>query len=158
MALGASLWGTAAQTNEAERCLRKCVHIGGKFGYSSLHWPADSPIFDKIHASGLTGVDWANAIMVTQDGVRFYDETVDDYDFLAAAMASKDSADKRNGGGPIWAIFDADAVERQGWDPAPPNVDPNGYFYSADTIGELAARIENEHQTVPMPASALIGL
>ena len=70
MALGASLWGTAAQTNEAERCLRKCVHIGGKFGYSSLHWPADSPIFDKIHASGLTGVDWANAIMVTQDGVQ----------------------------------------------------------------------------------------
>ena len=155
MALGASLWGTAAQTNEAERCLRKCVHIGGKYGYSSLHWPADSPIFDKVGGSGLTGVDWANAIMVTQNGVRFYDETADDYDFLAAAMASKDTEGKRNGGGPIWAIFDSDAVERQGWDPTPPNVDPNGYFYSADTIGELAARIENEHQPYPMPAGAL---
>jgi predicted oxidoreductase len=34
-------------------------------------------------------------------------------------------------------------------------VDPNGYFYSADTIAELAARIENEHQPNPMPAAAL---
>jgi len=155
MALGASLWGTQAQSNEAERVLQKPEHIGCKYGYSSLRWPADSPIFDKIHASGLTGIDWANAIMVTQDGVRFYDETVDDYDFLAACMEAKGSADKRNGGGPIWAIFDSQAVERQGWDPTPPNVDPNGYFYSADTIGELAAKIENEHQPQPMSASAL---
>ena len=155
LALGASLWGTAAQTNEAERCLRKCVHIGGKYGYSSLHWPADSPIFDKVRGSGLTNVDWANAIMVTQDGVRFYDETVDDYDFLAAAMAEKDTEGKRNGGGPIWAIFDSEAVIRQGWDPTPPNVDPNGYFYSADTIGELARAIRNEHQPYPMSVDAL---
>ena len=155
MALGASLWGTQAQTNEAERVLQKPEHIGCQYGYSSLRWPADSPIFDRIRASGLTGVDWANAIMVTQDGVRFYDETVDSYDFLAACMAAKGSADKRNGGGPIWAIFDADAVDRQEWDPTPPNVDPNGYFFSADTIAELAASIENEHQPNRMPAAAL---
>jgi succinate dehydrogenase/fumarate reductase flavoprotein subunit len=155
MALGASLWGTGAQTNEAERVLQKPEHIGCQYGYSSLRWPADSPIFEKIRASGLTGVDWANAIMVTQDGVRFYDETVDSYDFLAACMAAKDGADKRNGGGPIWAIFDSAAIERQGWDPTPPTVDPDGYFYSADTIAELAGRIENEHQPYPMPADKL---
>ncbi|HEY5622416.1 MAG TPA: FAD-dependent oxidoreductase [Gammaproteobacteria bacterium] len=155
MALGASLWGTHAQTNEAERVLQKPEHIGCQYGYSSLRWPADSPIFDRIRASGLTDIDWANAILVTQDGVRFYDETVDSYDFLAACMAAKDGADKRNGGGPIWAIFDSAAVERQGWDPTPPNVDPDGYFYSAGTIAELARRIENEHQPYPMPAETL---
>ena len=31
---------------------------------------------------------------------------------------------KLNGGGPIWAIFDADAAAREKWDPKPPHVDP----------------------------------
>jgi succinate dehydrogenase/fumarate reductase flavoprotein subunit len=155
MAIGASLWGTSNQTNEAERCLRKAVHIGCKYGYASLHWPADSPIFDRVGGSGLTGVDWANAILVTQAGRRFYDETAADYDFLAAAMAYRGDPSKLNGGGPIWAIFDRDAVERQEWDPTPPNVDLNGYFFSADTIPELAAIIDNPFQPTPMPAEVL---
>ena len=155
MAVGASLWGTSSQTNEAERCLRKAVHIGCKYGYASLHWPADSPIFDRVGGSGLTGVDWSNAILVTQAGRRFYDETASDYDFIAAAMAYSGDPSKLNGGGPIWAIFDAEAVARQEWDPTPPNVDLDGYFFSADTIGELAASIDNPHQSRPMPPSAL---
>ena len=155
MAIGASLWGTSNQTNEAERCLRKAVHIGCRYGYASLRWPADSPIFDRVGGSGLTGVDWANAILVTQAGRRFYDETASDYDFLAAAMAYNGDPSKLNGGGPIWAIFDVDAVERQEWDPTPPNVDLDGYFFSADTIPELAASIDNPFQSRPMPASAL---
>ncbi len=92
---------------------------------------------------------------MTQEGRRFYDETVNSYDFLAAAMAWHGDPGKRNGGGPIWAIFDHDAVERQGWDPTPPYVDPNGYFYSADTIVELARRIQNEFQATPIPAATL---
>jgi urocanate reductase len=155
MALGASLWGTALQTNEAERSVMKCASIGGEFVSPALHWPADSPIFDKIRASGLTNIDWSNLILVTQDGERFYDETVDDFDFLAAALAERDTEGKRNGGGPIWAIFDQDAVTRQGWDPTPPNVDPDGWFFSAGTVAELAAKIENPHQPYAMPADAL---
>jgi succinate dehydrogenase/fumarate reductase flavoprotein subunit len=155
MGIGASLWGTANQTNEAERCLRKAVHIGCKYGYASLHWPKDSPIFDRVGASGLTGVDWANAILVTEAGRRFYDETAADYHFLAAAMAYRGDPAKRNGGGPIWAIFDQEAVARQEWDPTPPNVDLDGYFFSADTIAELARSIENPFQRSPMPPGAL---
>src|SRR6185369_11334773 len=60
-----------------------------------------------------------------------------------------------NGGGPIWAIFDADTVVREKWDPKPPNVDPNGWFFSADTLGELARKISNPHQRQPIPARAL---
>jgi hypothetical protein len=155
MAIGASLWGTANQTNEAERCLRKAVHIGCKYGYASLHWPKDSPIFDRVGASGLTGVDWANAILVTQAGLRFHDETAADYDFLAAAMAYRGDPDKRNGGGPIWAIFDSEAVKRQEWEPAPPNVDLDGYFFRADTLAELSRSIVNPFQRASMPPAAL---
>jgi succinate dehydrogenase/fumarate reductase flavoprotein subunit len=155
MALGAALWGTAAQTNEGERALQKAMHIGAKYGNRALHWPADSPIFDQVGGEGLTDVDWANVILVTQNGERFYDETANDYDYLAAAMAWRGEANKLNGGGPIWAIFDHDAVERQGWNPVPPHVDPSGYFFAADTLGELARRIENEFQPKPMPAEQL---
>ena len=41
--------------------------------------------------------------------------------FIDAALAG--IGDGHNGGGPIWAIFDADAVTREKWDPKPPNVD-----------------------------------
>ena len=156
MNLGASLWGTSAQTNEAERCLRKVHTIGGEFIETSLPWVPESPIFDeKVRATGLTNIDFANLMLVTQDGVRFFDETANNYDFFAAALESRGEPDKRNGGGPIWAIFDADALERQGWNPTPPYVDPNGYFFSADTLAELAAKIENPHQPHPMPGDAL---
>ena len=40
---------------------------------------------------------------------------------------------------------------------SPPNVDPRGFFFSADTISELAGRISNPYQRHPMPPRALEG-
>ena len=110
-------------------------------------------------------------------GQRFYDETgrqftannykgVDPYvhghylnaqnirwspnNFLNAAMAG--IGDGHNGGGPIWAIFDQGAVEREKWDPNPPNVDvENGFFFKADTIGRARGEDRDE---VPARADA----
>jgi hypothetical protein len=59
-----------------------------------------------------------------------------------------------NGGGPIWAIFDSDAVAREKWNPKPPNVDPL-YFASGATLKELAANINNPYQKRPMPGTVL---
>ena len=74
--------------------------------------------------------------------------------FLNAALAG--TGDGSNGGGPIWAIFDADAVTREGWTVTPPYVDiAAGYFFSAGSIAELASKIVNKYQRKPMPASAL---
>ena len=42
--------------------------------------------------------------------------------------------------GPIWAIFDADAVKREGWKVTPPYVDPDGYFFSGNTLAEASRR------------------
>ena len=58
-------------------------------------------------------------------------------------------------GGPVWAIFDSDAVEREGWKVTPPYVDPDGYFFTADTLADLAAAIENPWQAAPMSGAAL---
>ena len=70
-------------------------------------------------------------------------------------MAYNGNTSKRNGGGPIWAIFDADTVERIGWDPNPLYVGHDGYFFSGDTVAELARNIDNEYQSGPMPPDVL---
>ena len=67
------------------------------------------------------------------------------------------SAVKSEGGGPIWAIFDADAVKRENWTVAPPFVDPDGWFFTANTLKELAAKIVSKYQKEPMPGAALEG-
>ncbi len=171
MAIGASLWGSFNQTAEHGIALSKAGQIGTYYGYGPLMWHPGSPVFDRARATGLKVQDWQNAILVNEAGVRFYDETVPQYmsnahegvpdyvpghwrnardieynprNFINAAMAG--TGKPRNGGGPIWAIFDSQAVAREGWIPEPPHVDPDGYFFKADTIEDLARNIKNKYQ------------
>jgi FAD binding domain len=74
---------------------------------------------------------------------------------LGRAVDLDKNGSKTNGGGPIWAIFDADAAEREEWDPRPPNVDINGWFFSANNLAELAGKIVNPYQANPMRAHVL---
>ena len=113
------------------------------------------PIFHLCKATGLTVTDWHEAILVNQFGRRFWNELDSSYDFINAALGNHGDKDKLNGGGPVWAIFDADAVARQKWKPKPPHVDPDGYFFSADTIHELAGRIRNPYQRQPIWGAVL---
>ncbi len=155
MAVGASLWATANQTAEGGIAISKTSHIGCRWGYASLIWQPDALVFDRAKASGLTVRDWQDLILVNRTGRRFWNEADGGYDYFAAAMAYNGDTAKRNGGGPIWAVFDSEAVAREGWDPRPPNVDPDGYFFSADTIGDLARNIQNPYQSGPIPPDVL---
>jgi hypothetical protein len=67
-----------------------------------------------------------------------YDPTT--YNFFNAAAAMNTASEPPDyAEGPIWAIFDADAVAREGWQVTPPYVDPDGYWFSANTLAALAA-------------------
>ena len=182
MAIGASLWGLNNQANETGSGLTKAGKIGCQYGYVNLTWFPGSRVFDKAGASGLRVADWQNVIMVNMIGKRFYDETGNDFsgnqynqiknyvphshvnsknvkyapdDFINAALAGI-PGEPHNGGGPIWAIFDADAVAREKWDPQPPWVDiRQGFFFSANTLEELARTIKMKYQRVPMPPANL---
>src|SRR5207253_10731073 len=92
----------------------------------------------------LTVRSFQDLILVNQTGHRFWNEMDNSYAFLSACLGTNGSVGrgKANGGGPIWAIFDADAAAREQWDPRQPNVDPNGWFFSADTIAELAGKMK----------------
>ena len=84
-------------------------------------------------------------------------QTTYDYDHgIEAALAINEGSTAPDYySGPIWAIFDAATVERTGWKLRYPYVADNGYFFQADTIEELAAKIEkgNEFQRVPLEPS-----
>jgi hypothetical protein len=117
MDIGASLWGTALQTSGFGPAITRTRHIGCRWGYTSLVFETDSPIFHLAKATGLTVADWQNMIFVNQTGKRFWNEVDLSNDFFAAAMAYSGDEAKLNGGGPIWAIFDSDAVAREEWIP-----------------------------------------
>ena len=155
MDIGASLWATAIQTSESGAAITKTRHIGCRWGYASLVYETDSVMFPQAKATGLTVKDWQDLIMVNQFGKRFWDEGDGSYKFFNAAMAYSGDKTKLNGGGPIWAIFDADGAAREKWNTKPPNVDPDGWFYQADTLAELAGRIKSQYQKQPMPGAAL---
>ena len=181
LAIGASLWGLYNQTGEFGSNLTKPGTIGSQYGYVNLKWMPGSPVFDRARASGLSVANWQDLILVNMLGQRFYDETggqftandynsIKDYvqgsylnakntkynpnNFINSALAG--IGDGHNGGGPVWAIFDTDAVTREKWDPNPPNVDiKGGFFFSADTLGELAQKIKMQYQRVAMPRENL---
>jgi hypothetical protein len=92
--------------------------------------------------------DYRNNTRITYDPTR--------YNFFNAAVAmNAASAPPDYSAGPVWAVFDADAVAREGWQVAPPFVDPDGYCFQANTLAALAAAITNPYQSVPMDGAAL---
>src|SRR6516162_9138887 len=155
MEIGASLWATANQTSEAGSAITKTRHIGCRWGYATLVYQPESPMFFLAKATGLAVTDWQDVIFVNQAGRRFWNEADGSYKFFAAAMAYNGDPSKLNGGGPIWAIFDADGAAREKWDPNPPHVDSDGFFFSADTIGELAGKIRNPYQKQQISGTVL---
>jgi urocanate reductase len=159
MAIGASLWATGNQTGEHGSPITKTRHIGCRYGYVNLQWPEGSPMFPLAGATGLTVNSFQDVILVNQIGQRFWNEMDNSFAFLTACLSRHGNrapgGKSENGGGPIWAIFDADAVTREKWDPKPPNVDPKGWFFAADTIAELAGKIANPYQHQPISGRAL---
>ena len=181
MAIGAALWGLYNQTGEFGSHLTKPNFVGCQYNYRHLQWLPGSPVFERARATGLRVADWQDLILVNMLGRRFYDETGGQFvannynsitpyvqgswrnvknveynpdNFLNAALAG--IGDGHNGGGPIWAIFDSAAIEREGWRPTPPHVDyAAGFFFSANRLSDLADKIVMKYQRVPMPPASL---
>ena len=164
LAIGASLGATANQTTEAGLGISKTRAIGSQYGYRYKTFTPDSPIWPFVRAYGLNSEEdgaEAGLIYVNMLGQRFFQEDSRGYDFLAAALGSVvlDTDTKpRRVGGPIWAIFDIDQVQRMKWSVSgPPDVDiTNGYFLSGSTLAELASKIVNKfYESYKMPAANL---
>jgi hypothetical protein len=184
MAIGASLWGLANQTLENGATMRTQRALATKYNYTTwrLESPLfplvkatgfnvkdwqdlilvnqvgkrfyDETKGDVPHGNlggqvtPYTPNDYRNAEKVPYHPTK--------YNFTHAALAMNEYSEPPDYcAGPQWAIFDAEAVGREGWKVVPPHVDPDGYFFRGNTLGELAGAIKNEYQAKPMKGEVL---
>jgi succinate dehydrogenase/fumarate reductase flavoprotein subunit len=184
MAIGASLWGLGNQMLENGATTRTQRAIGTRYNYFAwdVHCPIfplvratglvvknwqdlilvnqlgqrfyDETKGDYAHGNAFneftpyTPNDYRNNARIDYDPTK--------YNFFNAAAAMNAASEPPNySAGPIWAIFDADAVAREEWHVTPPYVDPDGYFFSANTLAALAAVINNPYQAKPMGGATL---
>jgi predicted oxidoreductase len=184
MAVGASLWGLANQTLENGATMRTQRALATKYNYTTwkLESPifplvratgfnvkdwqdlilvnqVGERFYDETKGDVPHGNHGGQVTPCTPNDYRNaekvkYNPTT--YNFTHAALAMNEYSEPPDYcAGPVWAIFDAAAVEREGWKVVPPYVDPDGYFFCANTLAELAAAINNEYQTKPMKGAVL---
>ena len=184
MGIGASLWGLANQTLETGDTIRTKRMLATRYNYvawklesplfplvratglSVKDWQDlilvnqvgkrfyDETKGDPPHGNSYDQInpyvpnDYRNSANIKFNPTR--------YNFFHAATAINEYSEPPDYcPGPLWAIFDADAVRREEWKVASPYVDPDGYFFSAGTIPELAAAIKNEYQARSMKGTTL---
>ena len=88
-----------------------------------------------------TPLDWRNCRKEWVREMYNYDHGLD------AALAMNEGSEAPDYfSGPLWAVFDQDAVERNGWELRYPFVSDNGYFFRADTIEDLADQMYAGHE------------
>jgi succinate dehydrogenase/fumarate reductase flavoprotein subunit len=184
MAIGASLWGLVNQTLENGATMRTQRALATKYNYTTwkLESPifplvkatgfnvkdwqdlilvnqAGKRFYDETKGDVPHGNNGGQVTPYTPNDYRNaenvpYNPTK--YNFTHAALAMNEYSEPPDYcAGPQWAIFDADAVGREGWKVVPPYVDPDGYFFSGNTLGELAEAVKNEYQAKPMKGEVL---
>jgi succinate dehydrogenase/fumarate reductase flavoprotein subunit len=184
MAIGASLWGLANQILENGDNIRTQRVLGTKYNYmtwaleipifplvkatglSVKDWhdlilvnQVGKRFYDETKGDYPHGNVYNEVNPYTPNDYRnnasiHYNPSK--YNFFNAAVAMNEYSQAPDySAGPVWAIFDADAVEREKWKVTPPYVDPDGYFYSANSLRELAATIKNPYQARPMDGATL---
>jgi succinate dehydrogenase/fumarate reductase flavoprotein subunit len=184
MSIGASPWGFANQTLENGDNIRTQRVLGTKWNYMTweLEFPlfplvratglalkdwhnvilvnqVGKRFYDETKGDYPHGNVYNEISPYTHNDYR-NNESIDyhpsKYNFFNAAVAMNEYSEPPDySAGPVWAIFDADAVARNKWKVTPPYVDLDGYFFSANTLPELAAAIKNEYQAKPMKGETL---
>ena len=97
-----------------------------------------------------TPLDWRNCRKEWVREMYDYDHGLD-----AALALNEGSEPPEYYSGPLWAVFDQDAVDRNGWELRYPYVSDNGYFFKANTIQDLAEKIYGGHEFQRVPLTYL---
>jgi hypothetical protein len=115
--------------------------------YDSPVWPGGARNGLPAHSLKVVQGDWRNC------HPSWVKQMYNEYPSLDAAMAMNEGSQPPHFySGALWAIFDRAAVERGKWNINPPFTADNGYFFSADSIEDLAKKIytRHEYQRVPL--------
>ena len=106
-------------------------------GWSNASFPAGPNTGQPTEGLAFKQLDWRNASAENIKNTYRANAGVH-----AATAINEGSQAPDFHSGPVWAIFDQGALDRDGWDINPPFTSPdNGLFFFADTIEELAWKI-----------------
>ena len=118
--------------------------------YDSPVWPGGARNGVPNHSLQQVQGDWRNC------HPNWVKQMYNEFPSIHAAMAMNEGSQPPHYySGPLWAIFDRAAVDRAKWDIGPPFTANNGYFFSADTIDELAKKIYTRHEFQRVPLKHL---
>ncbi|MBQ9433209.1 MAG: FAD-dependent oxidoreductase [Synergistaceae bacterium] len=157
MRIGAALGTMAAYANNSGGWITTPSRFGCRYGYGK-GFSEYSKIWPLVRANGIKP-DFDSLIIVNMLGQRCGNEdkyntskyVEDRFDFFDTALSSVFIDPKGDGnaecyGGPLWAIFDAGAAERNDWNMVQGIVDyEGGYAFKADTLEELAKAVINKY-------------
>lgn len=151
MEIGAAL-GSLGSYTVGHREISAPRRFGVRYGYGN-GFNENSKVWPLVVANGFQP-SYDSIVIVNMLGSRLGNEDKyrsSDFGYINNALSSvfidpDGDGNAENYGGPLWAIFDQAAVERNDWVMEQGVVDfDNGYCFKADTIEELAAAIVNKY-------------
>lgn len=170
MEVGAALGSLGNYVSVVGANITAPARFGVQYGYGQ-GWTEDSIIWPLVRANGIVP-DYDSLVIVNMLGERIGNE--DQYAMgqrnvarepffnqaLTGTFVDPDGDGNAEAyGGPLWAIMDQAAVERNGWDMDAEGVldYEEGYAFKADTLEELAEKIVNKyHEEVKMDPQILV--
>jgi FAD binding domain len=143
ISIGTTGWEYIIAVNQVGKRFHDEVSTGAHRGVEAQYPPGSSGTKKPF-----TPLDWRNA-SVAQVRSSFAWGSGSD----AALAMNEGSRAPDYSSGPVWAIFDQAAVDANGWQLRHPYIadPPNGTFFKADTIAELARLVVgNRFQRMPL--------
>ncbi len=170
MEIGAALGGLGNYTSVVGANITPPVRYGCQYGYGR-GWTTKSVIWPLVRANGIVP-DMNSMVIVNMLGERIGNEDLyalsqqdtarESFFNQALTGAFVDPEGDGNAmcyGGPLWAITDQAAVDRNEWDVEGEGVldYEMGYAFKADTLEELATKIINKYyEDVKMDPETLV--
>ena len=143
ISIGTTGWEYIIAVNQVGKRFHDEISTGAQRGAEAQYPPGSSGTKNPF-----TPCDWRNA-SVAQVRSSFAWGSGSD----AALAMNEGSRAPDYSSGPVWAIFDQAAVDANGWQLRHPYIadPPNGTFFKADTIAELARLVVgNRFQRMPL--------
>lgn len=170
MEVGAALGSLGNYTSVVGANITAPQRFGTQYGYGR-GWTEESVIWPLVRTNGIVP-DFDSLVIVNMLGERIGNE--DQYamsqmdtgrePFFDQALTGtfvdlEGDGNAEAYGGPLWAIMDQAAVDRNGWDMDAEGIldYAEGYAFKADTLEELADMIINKyHEEVEMDSEILV--
>jgi hypothetical protein len=143
ISIGTTGWEYIIAVNQVGKRFHDEWSIGNQRGLEAQYPPGSSGTKKPF-----TPLDWRNASVAHVRSSYAWGSGSD-----AALAMNEGSRAPDYSSGPVWAIFDQAAVDANGWKLRHPYIadPPNGTFFKADTIAELARLVVgNRFQRMPL--------